>query len=138
MALAITGFMLTFSTRKVDDRAMAAAARKVCASTGNRSTEDPNLLGPGVCEVSAYPVGTGETLTRGTADEEDKGGSGEAVQVALKDVVVEEPLDGTVGDVEELVRVVNEVLEKDVATAGVVLDEHSKVVEREVRQSGET
>ena len=53
------------------------------------------------------------------------------------DVSVEKPLDGAVGDIEELVRVVDEVLEEDVAAAGVVLDERRDVVEREGRKAGE-
>ena len=77
-------------------------------------------------------------MTRRAADEKDEGSGREAVQVALEDVVVEEPLNRAVGNVEEFMRVVNEVLEKDVATTRVVLNEHGEIVKRGVGRPGET
>ena len=77
-------------------------------------------------------------MTRRAADEKDEGSGREAVQVALEDVIVEEPLNRAVSNVEEFVRVVNEVLEKDVATTRIVLNEHGEVVKRGVGQPSET
>ena len=77
-------------------------------------------------------------MTRRAADEKDEGSGREAVQVALEDVIVEEPLNRAVGNVEEFMRVVNEVLEKDVATTRIVLNEHGEIVKRGVGQPSET
>ena len=86
---------------EVDDGAMAATAAEMCASAGDRNTKDPDKLRARIGKAQTQPVGARETLTGRTTDEKNEGGSREAVQVALEDVVVEEPLDGAVGDVEE-------------------------------------
>ena len=67
-------------------------------------------------------------MARGAADKEDQGDGGEPVKITFKNARVEEPLGGTACDVEEFAGVVDDVLEEDVAAAGVILDEYCVVV----------
>ena len=119
---------------KMDDVAATASACEVGAGPGDRCTNDPEELGPRVREVSTPLEGAIGTSVRGAADEKDERSRRESVEIVLEDLVVEEPFDGAVGNIEEFVSVIDNVFKEGVATSGVVLEEDREVVLWEGRE----